>query len=274
MIKKNSIIISLILLVLLSSFEIINKSININSAVAINSNAIDGVFNVDKVIIDNNGGSSFLSKYYVSVYFPKDTSFIRTVNLNVDSLYLDTSFVDTITCNPILFRNYAGIVNLNNANVNYINNTNFYIDTTFDLSSNSFNWHIGGNNTINTFTFNNGNPFPSFTYTNNTIPASIDTSEDFQITLNGINNTDSVFITFCRTDSVTKGPFIIKRFSANTDSIFTVQQWYFKQYGSGQLLYLQVALSNYNIKSTAGKNYLFINNFEYKKQIIVNQSQN
>ena len=272
MITKKSTLFCYALILLLSSFSILRRNQAPPKITNNTINKINGVFNLNHIIY-SSGSNSFQSSFYVCAYFPIDTFFVENINLKIDSLGIDTSFMDTLRFDPILFRNYAGTITLNGNNLTYLNNSTIYVDTLLSLNvSSSFNWNVGGYSGINGFTFNNVNPMPSFNYYTTNFPLSLDSGLDFQINLNGITNTDSVCISFCRTDSVTKGPYVIKKFSAINDSVFYIPNTYFFNYDPNESVYLSISLSNYNVKSNSNQNYLFINSFEYKTKLIINHA--
>ena len=252
MIKKNKINIICCLVILLTSFTLVNKkggATEFLPSPLVTQNQVDGIFRLNKVAIENFRGQNLFTNYLVNTIFPNDTMGVLS----------------------FLNRQYAGVVNLNNNPVHYYDNYIFYIDTTFDLNTSSgFYWNIEGSNTVNTFTYVNTNQFPSFTYDNNNLPTGIDTSQDLKITLNNILHADSVLITLSRIDSVGKPPFIVKSFSANAVN-FVIGKQLLKQYNLGQTLNFQIELSNYNNQTISGKNYYFINSFDYKKRVTIQQ---
>ena len=255
MIMKNKIVIVCCLAILLTSFTFVNKKVpnpNLLMPPLVSPIQVDGILRLNKTAIENFRGQSVYTNYFlVQTIFPNDTMGVLS----------------------FLNRQYAGVVNLNNNPVHYYDNITFYADTTFDLSNaNGFYWNVEGSSTVSPFTYVNTNPFPSFIYDNNNFPTSIDTSQDLQITLKGILHADSVLITINRSDSVGRPPFIVKSFSVNATT-FVIEKQLLKQYNLGQTLNFQIELSNYNNQTISGKNYYFINSFDYRKKVTI-QPQN
>ncbi len=229
--------------IMLSSFTLVKF---INFSFTDNVPSPSGIFYVNKVAAENFRGQSLFMNYLVVAYFP-----------------------DTTYQGITLTRNAGGEVKLNNQTVSYLSNVQFYADTNFDLSSASgFNWNIAGSSRVDVFNFVNTNPIPSFNYSTLIIPSSIDTSVNFSVQLSQITNADSVFLTLSRADSVSRPPFVIKRYSTENGN-FTIPKQDLKKYASGQELYFQIELSNYNGLIQSSKLYTFVNSFDYRKKIIL-----
>ena len=153
----------------------------------------------------------------------------------------------TVMLDSVIFKNKSSVTNF------------YYNDTTGTPFTTPHNWIIGGNSSIATFSYSNGNPPPIFTSIGS-IPDSIRTGTGFTVNINGTANCDLIRVFILGGTGSTAFP---NKLISGTDSVIAFSAADLQGVATTTAGYMSVQLYKDHYRTIGGKRVNFRTGLEY-----------
>ena len=213
------------------------------------SNLISGVFYVShtKYYQENCNANQLKTAFNVAAYFS------NTPSNNITS---------DLFCK-------AGNVKFNNNPLNYNNSKKYYTET--EVSSiNQQQWKVSGHSNIPNMNFIFNGIQPSFNISENLIKDTLKKGDTLFITLNNIQNADSIMISITD-DSQQQSPHHVALIAPNYTNTYYLPPLLFATLINGPRAVISIEAIKYKYQTVSNKRFLFRNMYSFvKSNIIIN----